>query len=233
MKKTLSVILIITMFLSLCVALSSCGGDDNPYQQYLKEYASGKTFNLSKEEGQYSSTTSPAAHLKRIGELRAGVNGNGKFYADIDDTEIVPRSNDDDTEDYRIRRGILLSYDRRDTVLKVFVFGYSYECVSAPKGEDSYQWTDGMSLNLSRTEMLTYEFDINKYFENGKLTAADAIGELKIDASKVSIDTVGMDSKKYTERNPEWETKVIDDVLDLVNDILGEIDAIVAEKIPA
>ena len=67
--------------------------------------------------------------------------------------------------------------------------------------------------------------------DSGKLTAEDATSELSIDASKVSSDMVGMDSKKYTERNAEWDEKVVDDVLDLVNDMLGEIDKIVAEKI--
>ena len=118
----------------------------------------------------------------------------------------------------------------RDTVLKVRVFRYSYDCTSSQKSEDSYEWTDGFSLNATRSETLNFEFDINKYFENGKLTADDAIGELSIDASKVSSDKLGLDSKKYTERNPEWESKVIDDILELVNELLGEFDKIVEGK---
>ena len=227
MKKVLSLILILSTCLSLCLALVSCGGEKNPYQTFLKSNGEKKYSINEGSQDDYPRET-VLSYNRRFGEIRTGTDA--KLYVDVEDTTIVPKSNDDNTTDYRLKRSIIMHYDMRDTVLKVRVFGYAYDCNSSQKSEDSYEWTDGFYLTATRSETLNFEFDINKYFENGKLTADDAIGEISIDISKVGSDKLGIDSKKYTERNPEWDEKVIDDVLELVNELLGEVDKIVEEK---
>ena len=205
------------------------GGSKNVYQQYLKKYGSGKEYSINVGDNEHS-RKEVEHYQRRFGKIT--VSTSAKFHVDVEDTTIVPRSNDNNTEDYLLNRGITMVYDMRDTVLKVNIFRYGYSSVSYKEdADDNYKWTDGFALNATRSDVISFEFDINKYFENGKLTAEDATSEVSIDASKVSTDMVGMDSKKYTERNAEWDEKVIDDVLDLVNDMLGEIDKIVAEKI--
>ena len=242
MKKVLSLVLAVSMCLSLCVFLTSCMGNKNPYQEYLIKHGSGRDYPITSESGEYP-MESVTSYYKINGELSVGTDG--RFYIYADETEIAPISNDEGTEDHRTVIRVSVSYDMRDTVLAVYLKSYSYSCNSHMDDDGSgYEWTDGFAFSSATKEDSTlpltkFEFDINKYFENGKLTAEDAIQPLKLDASyliediegiDMTADVIGTDTAKYTERNPDWEADAISDIIDLVNDLLKEIDKVVAEK---
>ena len=218
------------MCLSLCLALVSCGGEKNPYQTFLKSNGS-KTYPVILGESDNYPLDTVKDYQRRTGTIETSTTG--KLYIDVEDSVIVPRvyGGDAPTVDYRLNRSVIIQYDMRDTVLKVRVFRYAYDCDSLQIDEDDYKWTDGFALNADRQNTVDFELDITKYFENGELTASDITSGLDIDPARVSTDTVdAVNSQKYTERNPEWEAKVITDVLEIVNELLGEFDDIVEGK---
>ena len=131
-----------------------------------------KSYTISGENnGEDYPSDTVKAYNTRSGKIETGTDA--KLYIDVEDTTIVPREYGGDvpTEDYRLNRTVIVVYDMRDTVLKVFVARYAYDCNSNQIDEDDYEWTDGFSLELGRSDTLNFEFDINKYFENGKISS--------------------------------------------------------------
>ena len=228
MKRIISLVLALVTCLSVCFALGSCGGSKNPYQEYLKNHGSGKTYNVN--EG----TANPSLKDVEDNYYRAyeiDVETSGKFYVEARDGVIASRDNNENKQDYSISREMAVFYDMRDTVLKVNLYRYNFSTISYKgKPTDNYKWSDGFSYNPTRSSPVVLTFDIAKYFENGKLTVEDSLQTLSLDTKYIDDDKKGTDDKTYTERNPEWETKLVEDILFTVNDILSEIDKIVENQ---
>ncbi len=222
MKKLLSIVLVLCTCLSLCAVLSSCG-EKTPYEEYFKSHGA-KDFKVLKTEGE-SKTDEVTDYYELKGDLRIPSNGVYSFKA----TEITREAGTVDSENKVV---LHLVYDFRDDILKVYVEEYTHREVAVVKGNLSYyEWVDGYKFvsdttdNDAKLPLTKFEFDINKYFENGKLTADDANAELELDASYIVEDSKGLVLFNYTERNADWEEKALADILDTVNAMLAEIDA--------
>lgn len=228
MKKLISFVLAICACLSLCVMLSSCGGEKNAWQTYLKQ-CGNKEFDIEKttgkeEEDRVSEYYNLDAKMKTTYEA--------KLYVDIKETEQVPNDFDAGVEAYRVDKNIKLYYNMRDTVLTVSVYGYTYRTEAVIDVEDEdYEWKDGYATSTltSNTDPIKFKFDINKYFENGKLTADDALEPFVLSESNLARNEKGLTTTKYTERNPDWDKDALADILETVNVVLDEVDDIIAK----
>ncbi|MBQ8399835.1 MAG: hypothetical protein IJX08_07710 [Clostridia bacterium] len=240
MKKLLSLILIFSLCLSSCLVLSSCSSAKNPYQKYMFSHGS-KTHQISEETAEYP-LSEVASYYKIFGELSFSTSATFHIY--VDETEIVPQSNDNNTQEYKTFVKLTMSYNARGNTLDVYVDTYSYSTnATKEEGASFYKWTDGYSFVSAKDANTTlqlkkFQFNIDNYFENGKLSAEDALQPLKLDTAyltedmeglDMSAEVIGTETAKYTRRNPNWESDAIADIMVLVNKLLSEVDTAIAE----
>ncbi len=216
--------------LTLCMALVSCGGAKNPYEAYAKKGT--KDLDIEKTSGE-SKTNAVTEYYLLKGDFK--VNSSGRFHMDMTETTRVPRDNDKNTDAYEINADITMAYDFRDNLLTVYVEKYQYrtEAVTNEK-ETAYEWKDGYVFQPEKAADSTlpadkFQFDMSKYFENGKLTAEDATVAIDLKDGDLTSNLKGLTTTTYTERNPDWEKAAIADIMDMVNAVLAEVDAIVAK----
>ncbi len=220
MKKIVALLLVLC---TCCLALSACGGKKNAYQTFIKENFD-EEFEIEKTSGT-DKKDSVADYYKLDGEV--DVTYKGILFADMKETTRV--AGDDEHE---INMEFSVRYDMRDTVLEVTVKKYSYSC-EALIDDDHYHWKDGYIFGTGEyasddAKRAKFTFDINKYFENGKLTVEDADEAMKLAADGIVTDLSWPTTEsKYTTRNTDWEAKALADIMDAVNATLAEIDAIV------
>ncbi len=225
MKKLVSLLLTLCI-LSVCVLLTSCGGAKNAYQTFIKANGSDE-FEIKKTNGT-DSKDKVADYYLLDGEVE--IDYHGVLYADMKETTRV--AGDDEHE---VNMELSIRYDMRDTVLEVTVKKYSYSC-EALIDDDHYHWKDGYTFGTGSyvsdtAKVAKFTFDINKYFENGKLTVEDAQETMKLDADGIVSDlSWPTTDSKYTARNTDWEAKALADIMDTVNVILAEVDTIVEEN---
>ena len=226
MKKIVSLLLVLCTCLALCVALSSCG-KDNAYQAFIKDNFDDE-FEIEKIEG-VSKKDIVTDYYKLEGDL--SVTTKGIMSADVQETTRV--AGDDEHE---INVKLYVRYDMRDTVVEVVVEKYSYssEAIRNPK-KDYYEWKDGFNFETPKNSdgaiLTRFKFDINTYFENGKLTVADAEEAMTLDANGIVKDLSWPTTEDpYTERNTDWEKEALEHIMNTVNATLAEMDAILEKN---
>ncbi len=230
MKKLLSLILAVCTCLSLCAMLAACG-EKTPYEAYFKSHGM-KHFDINKTTGE-TKLDEVTDYYRFSGDIDIG--SDGRYVIDIEEITRVDFDPETDTGDYEIAMELSLVYDFRDNMLDVYVEEYEYRAKSSINPGDSYyKWLDGFKfesedVSEDRPLPLTqFEFDMSKYFENGKLTAEDATAALNLNADYIVSDKE-YPALKYTERNPGWKQAAIANILKAVNLALAEVDAATAQ----
>lgn len=231
MKKTFTRIIAIALCLVFCLSLASCGGS-NRYQQVMKKGTISRDINITEGE---TSHEEPKHYYSLWGNYTTGTNRI--FIADVTEKIIEPRDNETNTAAFYKSIQIKVKYDYRDTVLEVYIYNYTYSTNVSTTPGSQYKWLDGISFKSAEISpdrplaTSVIKLDINKYFESGKLTVADATEAPVINVGTMSTDKVNAGASKYTEANANWQDTVIEDALELTNKVLGEFDKVVDEKL--
>lgn len=233
MKNTFTRVIAILLCAIFCLSLYSCGGKSNRYQEFMKKTGTTtRDISIKNGEANYKEISS---YYELQGEYTTGTKRI--FIADVTEKTTEPINNDDNTKAYSKNLKVKVKYDYRDTVLEVFIYDYSYNTNISTQPDKNYEWLDGISFKSAEKSAdnpiptSTIKLDINKYFENGKLTAADVIEAPVINVGTMNTDKVNAGASKYTEVNKNWKDTVVDDVLDVVNKVLAEFDKVVDEKL--
>ena len=224
MKKIVSLLLALLTCFLLCATLSSCG-KKNAYQTFIKENFD-KEFKIEKIEGTPKRDI-VTDYYKLNGDLNVTTKGVMSAYV-----QEFTRVAEDDNE-CEIDVQLYVRYDMRETVVEVIVESYSYSCEPIyDSKKEYYDWKDGVSFKTPKNSdgaiLTRFKFDINTYFENGKLTVADAEEAMALDKSGIVKDlSWPTTDAPYTSRNTDWEAEALAHIMDTVNATLAEIDAIV------
>lgn len=232
MKKTFARIIAIALCMILCLSLVACGGGSNRYQQVMKKGTIARDINITEGE---TSREEPKHYYSLYGEYTTGTKRI--FIADVTEKIIEPINNTANTAAFYKNMQIKVKYDYRDTVLEVYIYNYTYSTNVSTKPDSQYTWLDGISFKSAEVSpdrplpTSVIKLDINKYFENGKLTVADVTETPVINVGTMSTDKVNAGASKYTEVNANWQDTVIEDALELTNKVLGEFDKVVDEKL--
>jgi len=219
MRKIVAILLVLC---TCCLALTACFGKDNEYQTFIKDNTN-KEFEIKKTSGESKKNI-----VTDYYKLEGKVSVDYKRILAASVTETTQVAGDDE---HRSVVELTVRYDERDTIVEVVVKNYTYSCV-ALADDDHYHWKDGYTFETPKSSegaiLTRFKFDINKYFENGKLTVEDAEEAMKLDASGITKDlSWPTTDSKYTARNTDWEAKALADIMDTVNATLAEIDAII------
>lgn len=221
MKKIVSVLLVLCT-LSLCLLLSACGGK-NSYQTFIKENTN-KEFEIKKADGE--SLKNEVTDYYNL-EGKISISYKCVMYADVVETTRDAKNQDQKIVD------LTVLYDMREEYIEVVVEKYTYSSQPVIEGTNTYYtWKDGYTFETPKNSdgaMLTrFKFDINKYFESGKLTVEDAQEAMALDATGIKSDlSWPTTDSKYTSRNTDWEADALADIMETVNEVLAQIDAVV------
>ena len=235
MKKIISLILVVCMALSLVAVLVGCGGSaKNAWQEYLG--AKGWSVPAS---GNIIETSEGSVGLNSNGYSLTGrleVKGRGygeSFTATMKDklshtqaVDGVAGENDDDIRyiDY------MLSYNSKNNTIYVEVSTYHY--YSNLKEENGFiEGMDGFAF-AGTGICLTLKIDLNNYFENGELTTEDITSNSDFDMTLLTRNYTGLSTQNpvYTERNTEWKSQAINNILSSIKGTLGLIDKYIEDN---
>lgn len=228
MKKTVSLILVICMCLSLAAVLTSCVGGKNAWQEYL----GAKGWDVRSTDAQVKNESGTVGAVKDGYSLTGGLEVKGRGNGDVivaymkdrlSHVKAVDGVTDEKYDDIRYI-DYRAYYHAKDNYLYVEVSTYQYYTTSVGEKNGEPDWKDGLAFAGTGTGV-TLRIDMASYFENGVVTADDITESTDFDVSLMTRNYTGLvGDTKYTERNTNWKTQAMDGIIASINETLKLID---------
>ena len=226
MKRLISLLLAVCMALSLVIMLAGCGGGNNAWQEYL----GAKGWNVPAYENEVETIDGIIGLNKDGYSLKGtlGVRGRGygeTFTANMLDKMSHAQATDGVTDDkYDDMRYItyLATYGAKNNTLYVEVSSYHYYTILKEDLNGMIEGEDGFGFSGT---CLTLRFDMSNYFVNGELTAEDITENSDFDMSLIARNSTGIaGDTKYTDRNTEWDSQALDNIIHSINETVKIIE---------
>lgn len=215
MKKFLRLICLVLVVCTLSVSLFACGGGDSNMHKVMDAVCSdGKLGNDGKTDVyEYKS-----ADIKYV-ESGKWINENYNHLKAWADGTAYPKHRVDFVFDY-----VCIVKDASYKDIRMDFKWTAKENTVTVSGDYEYmEWNASKKAwNGDYTFTNYYEdkyvFDMNAYYENGKFVATDATA------------TLSDITKKKLEKNPEFETMMLNDIADILTKAFDGLDSVYAPK---
>lgn len=243
MKKTLSILLALSICLTLGLTLIGCtpgGGVDNPYANFLVSYnQNSHTEYFEEKTGAYSNdyvndNTVTKGSINIYG-TKGAKNSFGVYGYSVSETF---KNESGPNDDVNVFMDMVIYYRANSNTLTVTInrFAYNTWSYERPNYTVKYDWKDGFEFNppsdgTGTKDILILEYDISKYFANNELVSADATVKQDFDMNYLTEDCKGVidTDHTFTERNANWKDLAIKHITSRVNATLKAVDGVIAE----
>jgi len=240
MKKFLTTVIALCLCLAISVLAVGCG-EQNAYKKFVKKWG-GHSADIKVETGSLSKD-----HVMDRYSLTGEYQGysSGSFAVTMKEVTVSTNDTPQTDDDTSITIEFSIHYSQSTDKIKVYVPRYlSYKgSTSLDKANMSgfkYEFNKGIQygnvvIGGEETEAdkdNSYVFDANKYFDDYKLTTADAEKLAEYSAEDMS-GILKTDKDAWLSENPSWKEDMIADIFDAINATLAEVDKMIEAKMGA